>query len=511
MQKVKTLKLILGDQLNLQHSWLKKPDSSELIVLIEVLSEQEYTTHHIQKICAFFLAMRHFAEMLKKKGFNVFYLSLDDAQNQQSFNQNLIWIAHKTEAEEIVYQYPDEWRVNQHLSQLHKKVKVPVKAVDSEHFLTKRTFLEEFFQGKKTYLMESFYRKVRKDYDLLMDGNQPETGQWNFDASNRKKLPQNHVPQSPLLFNNHVAEVVEMLDKMNVKTIGSCNNLKIHWPINRQQAEETLQYFINHLLPLFGDFQDAMSTQSWSVYHSRLSFALNTKILHPLEVVNAAIDAWRKNPQTIHISQVEGFVRQIIGWREYMRGIYWAKMPKYASLNYFNHAKKLPNWFWNGNTKMNCLKHAIKQSLEHAYAHHIQRLMVIGNFMLLAGIHPNEADNWYLGIYIDALEWVEITNTRGMSQFADGGIVGTKPYVSSATYINKMSNYCATCYYNKDQKTGEKSCPFNSLYWNFYHQHREKLQKNPRIGMMYRVWDKMNNQQQVLAQAESYLQNIEKL
>jgi deoxyribodipyrimidine photolyase-related protein len=266
-------------------------------------------------------------------------------------------------------------------------------------------------------------------------------------------------------------------------------------------------------LPLFGTYQDAMTPNEWSLYHSRLSFSMNIKMISPSEVIHRAIKEWEKHPEKIEYNQLEGFVRQIIGWREYMRGIYWLKMPEYNSLNYFNHQEKLPDWFWTGNTKMNCLKDSIKQSLHYAYAHHIQRLMITGNFALLAGTHPDEVDAWYLGIYIDALDWVEITNTRGMSQFADGGIVGTKPYVSSASYIDKMSNYCSSCYYNKAKKVGEKACPFNSLYWNFYDKHEDKLAKNPRIGMMYKVWHRMKpeDKEALLQQADYFLKNINNL
>jgi len=240
---------------------------------------------------------------------------------------------------------------------------------------------------------------------------------------------------------------------------------------------------------------------------------MNVKLLSPKEVVDAVIQAYRSNEHSIALNQVEGFVRQIIGWREYMRGIYWMHMPGYEGLNFFNHENKLPDWYWTGETKMKCLSHSIKQSLQFAYAHHIQRLMVTGNFALLAGIHPDEVDHWYLGIYIDALDWVEITNTRGMSQFADGGIVGTKPYVSSANYIDKMSSYCGKCHYNSKQKVGEKACPFNSLYWHFYARNESLLQKNPRIGMMYVTWDKMQPEvkTELLNQAEFYLENISSL
>ncbi len=256
-----------------------------------------------------------------------------------------------------------------------------------------------------------------------------------------------------------------------------------------------------------------MAMQYWSVYHARLSFSMNLKLLSPIEIVSTAVAHWQANQDSISIAQIEGFVRQIIGWREYMRGIYWHQMPHFKQLNFFEHQHSLPSFFWTGKTKMNCLKHCIGQSLNRAYAHHIQRLMVIGNFCLLAGIHPDEVDKWYLGIYIDAIEWVEITNTRGMSQYADGGIVGSKPYTASANYIDKMSDYCSSCFYDNKQKTGAKACPFNSLYWHFYERNRSKLQRNPRIGMAYVTLDKMPAQQkkELLQQAEMYLSQLDAL
>jgi deoxyribodipyrimidine photolyase-related protein len=276
---------------------------------------------------------------------------------------------------------------------------------------------------------------------------------------------------------------------------------------------ELLEEFVDKALPLFGTLQDAMTENHWYLYHSRLSFALNVKLIHPLEVIRRVEQAYVEDPERYSLNQIEGFIRQILGWREYMRGIYWAKMPEFASLNYFGNKAALPSWFWTGNTTMNCLRHAIKQSLEHAYAHHIQRLMVTGNFALLLGVHPDHVDLWYLGIYIDAFEWVEITNTRGMSQFADGGIVGSKPYVSSAAYVQKMSNYCEGCSYNYQDKFGEKACPFNTLYWDFYVRNRPLLERNPRIGMMYKVWDKMDEaqQQKIREKAAFIKQHIETL
>ena len=361
--------------------------------------------------------------------------------------------------------------------------------------------------------MESFYRAMRKKHQVLMEGENPINGQWNFDADNRKKLPKNHRPTAPLLFNNDVSTIATTIVQTNIKTIGNIDAKNFVWPINRAQSLELLDFFVRECLPLFGSYQDAMAPNEWSLYHSRISFSMNIKMISPQEVIEKATQAWRERPNEITYNQLEGFVRQIIGWREYMRGIYWLKMPEYAQLNYLENQAPLPDWYWTGNTKMNCLKDSIKQTLDYGYAHHIQRLMVTGNFALLAGVHPEAVSAWYLGVYMDAIEWVEITNTIGMSQFADGGIVGTKPYVSSASYIDKMSHYCGSCFYKKAVKTGDKACPFNSMYWNFYDKNEDKLAKNPRIGMMYNVWRKMkaDDKTALLEQADYYLKNLNDL
>jgi deoxyribodipyrimidine photolyase-related protein len=513
METAKTLRLILGDQLNSNHSWFQKVDDSVDYVLMEVATETDYVRHHIQKVIGFFAAMREFSKELQVNGHRVIYFQLNDTNNKQSFESNLNALLTEGNYTKFEYQEPDEYRVDAHLKNFCASLSVPFERVSSEHFLSERHFLSQFFEGKKTYLMESFYRQMRKNHSILMEGANPVGGKWNFDADNRKKIPANHVVNLPLIFSNDTSEIEIELRKANVKTIGNVNSKQFLWPINRSQSLELLEFFVEHCLPFFGTFQDAMQQNQWSIYHSRLSFSMNTKMISPREVIDAATEAWGKNQTEISLNQLEGFVRQILGWREYMRGIYWVKMPEYSTLNFFENTASLPDWFWTGKTKMNCLSQAINQSLDFAYAHHIQRLMITGNFALLAGVNPDEVDAWYLGIYIDALEWVEITNTRGMSQFADGGIVGTKPYVSSATYIDKMSNYCGNCHYKKEIKTGEKACPFNSLYWNFYDRNQDKLANNPRIGMMYNVWRKMEQSQKtaLLNQAEIYLSKINEL
>jgi deoxyribodipyrimidine photolyase-related protein len=510
----KTVRLVLGDQLNHKHSWFKAVDDSVVYVLMEIRSETDYAQHHVQKVVGFFAAMRQFAQELNQQGHRVIYIQLNDADNAQSFAENCRHLINLHKFTRFEYQLPDEYRVDEHLKAFAKSLNIDFSVSDTEHFYSSRTELAELFAGKKMFLMETFYRQMRKKHRILMAAdNKPMNGQWNFDNDNRQKLPKEHKPVTPLLFENEVSQIVTEISKAQVKTIGKVDSKKFIWPINRTQALLLLDFFLEHCLPLFGTFQDAMASNEWSLYHSRLSFVMNLKMISPKEVADRAIAAYDERPNEIAYNQLEGFVRQIIGWREYMRGIYWLKMPDYATLNYFNQSEKLPNWFWTGKTKMNCLKNAINQSLDFAYAHHIQRLMITGNFALLAGVHPMEVDAWYLGIYIDAIEWVEITNTRGMSQFADGGIVGTKPYISSATYIHKMSNYCTGCYYDKAKKTGAKACPFNSLYWNFYDKHEAKLAKNPRIGMMYNVWKGMEHQAklEILEQAEHYLNQINEL
>jgi deoxyribodipyrimidine photolyase-related protein len=508
---IHTVRLILGDQLNHKHSWFTTKDEGILYVMMEVYSELYYTTHHIQKIIGFFAAMRSFADQLRQQGHNIYYITLDDLSNKQSITANLQQICHLYQCSRIEYQMPDEYRLEQELSML-KKI-YTVHCADTEHFLCTAHEWNTIFPRKK-YLLETFYRAMRRKYSILMDSNdKPATGTWNYDQENRSGIKKGLQIPAPLAFDTDIQYLHQMIQKHGIPTIGTVDSQHFSWPVNRDQSLQMLDYFIAYLLPSFGTYQDAMSTKHRTLFHSRLSFALNIKLIHPLEICHAVERAWRENPEIISIAQAEGFIRQILGWREYMRCIYRAEMPAYKLLNFFDHQNSLPEWYWNGNTKMNCLHMAIKQSLEDAYAHHIQRLMITGNFSLLAGVHPDYIDAWYLGIYIDALEWVEITNTRGMSQYADGGIVGTKPYISTAQYINKMSDYCADCYYDKSLRYGHKACPFNSLHWNFYEKNRHLLNKNPRTAMMYRVLDRMEESEKgaILKQAAEYMAQIEQL
>lgn len=499
------LRLILGDQLNPLHSWFKEVREDVIYVLMEVRSETDYVRHHAQKVLGIFAAMRDLARQLKAEGHRVRHVAIDHPSNRQSIPLNLEALITHYNARGVQYQAPDEWRLNQQLLQWAAVSPVPVERVESEHFFTERLETKQLFADKKQWLMESFYRQQRRRHRVLMTADgKPEGGQWNYDADNRK--PWNGTPsvmpdQRPC--HDH-SELWQTVVKAGVATMGQANADAFRWPLNRAEALQQLDHFIALGLPHFGDFQDAISQRSWHLFHSLLSFALNTKMLSPREVVHRAELAWREGQAPLHAA--EGFIRQILGWREYVRGVYWAHMPDYTQSNHLNHHTPLPAWFWSAETRMACMASAIGQSLEHAYAHHIQRLMVIGNFALLAQLDPTALHQWYLGIYIDAFEWVEAPNTLGMSQWADGGQLATKPYVSSAAYLNRMGDHCSSCAYNAKDRTGDHACPFNALYWNFFDQHRVHFQGNPRLGVVYHQLNRMpTGTLQALKERASYL------
>lgn len=537
-----TVRLILGDQLNAAHSWYREVDDSVLYVIAEMKQETDYCVHHIQKVCAFFAAMREFAKALQAAGHRVLHLCLDDTVGTSDFPQLLSGITQHLQTKQLQFQRPDEWRLQQQLCELNhdsRFLNTHIEVFETEHFLLNWQELPQYFEANKAQRMEFFYRAMRKRYGILMDAGKPEGGKWNYDHENRKSFKASELAAIPRPFEyrNSVTDIVARLQRHEVKTLGrlqpsdvepvqlsmmDADNLEneeelwICWPVTRTQSLRLLEHFCENCLPNFGKFQDAMTCNSsakWSLYHSRLSFSLNSKMLHPLQVVEAAIAAYRTNPDRITLAQVEGFTRQIIGWREFVRGIYWVNMPQYSQANTLGAERSLPSWFWTGKTKMRCMQEAITQSLDFAYAHHIQRLMVTGNFALIAGLNPDEVDAWYLGIYIDAIEWVEMPNTRGMVLFADGGLLGSKPYAASGNYMNKMSDYCKNCVYSHQTKTGEGACPLNSLYWHFLHRHQALLRKNPRMGIAYRQWDNttLEEQDARIQQAEHYLLHVESL
>ena len=494
---MKKLRLILGDQLNQKHTWFDKTDDNITYLMAEMRQETDYVKHHVQKVVGFFLAMRNFQQELSEKGHRFIYLKISDKNNTQKLDTIIQKYVNKTHAEKFEYQLPDEYRLDDQLKTICKNLSIASESADSEHFYTTRYELKNFFSNKKQYLMESFYRMMRKKHDIMMVNDQPDGGKWNFDHSNRKKWTGKPEISHERGFRKDVSSMVREIETAGIETMGKIDNKSFNWPTSRANSLSVLNYFCKNLLVHFGDYQDALHSEQQFLFHSRLSFAMNSKMLSPKEIIDKVLDHYYEHTGEIHISQVEGFVRQILGWREYMRGMYWALMPDYSKCNELDNHNPLPEFYWTGATKMNCLKHAISQSLDEAYAHHIQRLMITGNYALLTQVHPDEIDAWYLGIYIDAIEWVEITNTRGMSQFADGGLIATKPYVSSANYINKMGNYCSDCHYSHTKKLGENACPFNALYWNFLDEKKEHFKNNHRMNMMMSLLGKKDKKELV--------------
>ncbi len=510
-----TLRLILGDQLNPSHSWFQQVDPDVVHVLMEVRQETSYVLHHAQKVLAIFAAMRAFAAHLRAQGHRVRHVAIDHPSNRQGITANLDALIDNHQADAVVYQSPDEWRLDEALkrwAQDRRAQGLHVQEVDTEHFLTQRDEAARLFTGRKQWLMEHFYRHMRRQHGVLMtpDG-EPEGGQWNFDADNRKAWSgQPPEPADWRSAHDH-RELWQAIVDAGVTTFGNPKADGLPWPLNADEARAHLAAFVEHALPHFGDFQDALSQRASRLFHSLLSFALNVKMLQPREVIDAAEHAWRQGRAPL--AAAEGFIRQILGWREYVRGVYWAHMPGYDERNHFRHGLPLPEWFWTGRTRMACLARAIGQSLEDAHAHHIQRLMVIGNFSLLVGLDPQALHRWYLGVYIDAFEWVELPNTLGMSQRADGGVIATKPYVSSAAYLQRMGDYCQGCAYDPKQKTGARACPFNALYWDFFARHEQQLGGNHRLGMVYRQLNKMPppEREALQAQAEAVRGRLETL
>ncbi|WGH74274.1 cryptochrome/photolyase family protein [Tenacibaculum tangerinum] len=489
----KTLRIILGDQLNIEHSWYKETDDNTVYALFEMKQETSYVKHHIQKVVGFFLAMRNFANALREQGHRVAYMKISDKKNKHQLIENIEQLVKEHHITAIHYQEPDEFRLDAQLQKGLKKIGLPLKVYTTEHFYTTRNELEKFSKDRKKTVMEDFYRYMRKKHQILVEGDKPVGGQWNYDKNNRKKWNAEVLIPLPYEPRNNCKQILQEIKEAGITTFGE-RTAVFNYPISRKQAKAQLDYFCKELLPFFGDYQDAMHTSQDFLFHSKLSFAMNTKLISPKEVVEAVENEFYKS-SNIDISQAEGFIRQVIGWREYMRGIYWQLGVDFKQENFFKNKADLPNFFWTGDTKMNCVKRAIQNSLQNAYAHHIQRLMILGNVALLLGVAPDKVDAWYLGVYVDAIEWVQLPNTRGMSQFADGGLIATKPYVSSASYIHKMSNYCSSCFYNHKTKTNEDSCPLNTLYWDFLHRNKEVLKNNHRMRMMYSLLNKMESKQ----------------
>jgi deoxyribodipyrimidine photolyase-related protein len=503
---VARLVLVLGDQLSEGLSALREADkASDTVVMAEVMDEAGYVKHHPKKIALIFAAMRKFARALEDDGWTVAYSQLDDTENAGSIVGELLRRAEQTGASEVLATEPGEWRLIDKLKYAPLKVEI----LQDDRFLASHAEFEGWAEGRKALRMEYFYRDMRRKTGLLMEGDKPAGDKWNFDHDNRKAAPGDVTVGGPLQFEPD-ATTREVLDLVGTRFGDHFGDLEpFNFATTRAEALEALTYFIKHALPRFGDYQDAMLNDHPFLYHAVISPYLNIGLLGPLEVCEAAAKAYAKGDAPINA--VEGFIRQIIGWREYVRGIYFLEGPDYTKRNILKQSRDLPAFYWGGETKMNCVGKAVKQTQEQAYAHHIQRLMVTGNFALLAGIDPHQVHEWYLAVYADAFEWVEAPNVVGMSQFADGGVIASKPYVSSGSYINRMSDHCKTCHYSVTAKTGENACPFNLLYWHFLDRHRERFSNNPRMGNMYRTWDRMDQEKRetVLAEGDAILKKLD--
>lgn len=503
---VTRLILILGDQLSHNISCLDGADKlHDVVVMAEVMAEGTYAPHHPQKIALFLSAMRHFADALRENGWNVAYSKLDDPENTQSIQGELLRRVTETGASEVISTRPGEWRLIQILDDLPLKV----SQRPDTRFIASDADFATWAEGRKQLRMEWFYRDMRRKTGLLMTGDQPEGGQWNFDHDNRKRAkPDLMRPKPPRFAPDEVtADVLDLVEKTFATHFGRLR--PFGWAVTRAEALLALDHFITKSLPRFGDEQDAMLQDDPTLSHALLSPYLNIGLLDPLEVCQRAEAEYRAGRAPLNA--VEGFIRQIIGWREFIRGIYVLQGPDYTSRNALGASRKMPPMFWGAKTRMNCMSQAVGQTRDLAYAHHIQRLMVTGNFAMLAGVDPAQVHGWYLSVYIDALEWVEAPNTIGMSQFADGGVVGSKPYAASGAYIDRMSDYCGNCHYKVKEKTGAAACPLNSLYWDFLNRHRARFNTNPRMAQMYRTWDKMDvvHRETVLCDANAFLTRLD--
>ena len=488
--------LILGDQLSSGLASLRGGDkSSDVILLAEVMAEATYVPHHPKKIAFCFAAMRHFRDELRAKGWEVDYVALDDPGNTGLLRGEVARAIERHNAAGVVLVEPAEWRLVDEVRGWQERLGLPVNVLADNRFLCSHDEFRAWAEGRKQLRMEYFYRDMRRKTGLLMEPDgEPAGGQWNYDAENRKPPKTGlDAPNPPRFEPDAITRGV--LDLVADRFGGHFGDLEPFWfAVTAQQAGQALDHFIAHALPRFGDYQDAMLAGEPFLYHSVLSVYLNAGLLDPLAVCRRVEEAYREGHAPLNAA--EGFIRQIIGWREYVRGIYWLKMPDYREQNFFDASRPLPDFYWTGETDMACLAAAIGQTKREAYAHHIQRLMLTGNFAMLAGCDPHAVHEWYLAVYADAYEWVELPNILGMSQFADGGLLGSKPYAASGNYINKMSDYCRGCRYKVSAKTGPDACPFNPLYWHFLVRNRDRLAGNPRLAQPYRTWDRMSAERQ---------------
>ncbi|MBX3633956.1 MAG: cryptochrome/photolyase family protein [Rubrivivax sp.] len=487
MAELRSLVLVLGDQLDLDAAAFDGFDAArDTVWMAEVAEESTHVWSSKPRIVMFLAAMRHFAQALRAAGRPLHYTALDDGDNRGSLSAQLQADIGHLRPERLVMTAPGDWRVLQAIKGVAQARGLPLDIREDRHFYCSVREFAAHARGRRSLRMEYFYREMRKRHGVLMlrgAVDQPEGGQWNFDADNREAFgatgPGAVPPRAVFEPDGTTREVMTLVEARFAGHPGRLDGFA--WPVTREQALGALRRFVGERLPLFGRWQDAMWPGEPWLYHAHLSAALNLKLLNPREVVAAAEAAYRAGAAPL--ASVEGFVRQVLGWREYVRGIYWTRMPGYADLNALDGQQDLPAWYWTGDTDMACLRDAITQTLAHGYAHHIQRLMVTGQFALMYGVRPQQVHAWYLAVYVDAVEWVELPNTLGMSQYADGGLMASKPYVATGKYIQRMSPHCRGCRYDPAQRTGDTACPFTTLYWDFLMRHEATLAANPRMAL----------------------------
>ncbi len=504
-QKATRLLLILGDQLD-RNSLLFEDINTEtdLLLMAEVGGESAEIMSSKQRTVAFLSAMRHFAEVLQAGKLPLHYYALED--DLKTFSEALDKHLKQKPFRSIHCVLPGDYRVMQEIADWAKSHNIDIEWLPDHHFIARRGEFKDWLAERKQPRMEYWYRQLRKDRNILMDGDKPVGGLWNFDKDNRKSFGKNgptDLPEPTLFKPDKITEqVIKDVEKYLPNLPGKLDEFV--WPVTRKQGLQVLADFIEQRLKHFGDYQDAMWTEQPWLYHSRISLALNLKLISPQEVIDAAVKAYEN--QQAPLNAVEGFIRQILGWREYVRGLYWAYRDDWLEMNALNARRDLPKLYWDADTQMTCLQQSVSQVLTYGYGHHIQRLMVTGLFALLWGVKPKAIHEWYLAMYVDAVAWVEIPNTLGMSQYADGGIVGSKPYIASGAYIDRMSNYCKQCPFDPKQSHGEKACPFTTLYWAFVERHQDLLGRNPRLGMQVKNWQRKSEDEQ-----QAILQHAEKL
>ena len=489
---MRRLILVLGDQLSPRLGSLDYGDpDTDTVLMAEVRAEAAYVPHHKRKLAFIFSAMRHFRDELRDQGWTVRYTAYDDPDNAGDLGGEVQRAADALGPDEIVLVEPGEWRLLDEVSGWKYRFSADVRILNDDRFLCSRQEFAAWAEGRKSLTMEYFYREMRKKTGLLMEGDAPAGGKWNFDAENRKPPADGLDVPDRLTFapDTLTEEVLTLVEAEFPDNFGSLESFG--FAVTRADAEAALDHFIADCLPRFGDYQDAMVKGERFMFHSLLSPYINAGLLDPLTVCERAEKAYADGHAPLNA--VEGFIRQIIGWREYVRGVYWLKMPDYREMNALDQRRSLPEFYWTAETEMACVREVIEQTRDEAYAHHIQRLMITGNLAMLLGVKPAEIHEWYLAVYADAFEWVELPNTLGMSQFADGGLLGSKPYAAGGNYINRMSNYCSGCRYSVSKKAGEDACPFNYLYWDFLARKRERLKGNRRLSNMYATFDRMSD------------------